>query len=941
MKHSGALRSSHLRLTLTAALLAWSAACVGKGSEVGPKLQDFAEESVQGVVCDPTGRPVSNARVTYNGKSTFTDGRGRYRFGDEFVKSGLVRVDARNTSTDAGGIFDAASVFVNFTGTFGVPSRPIFLPDFQGGASQQISVNQGQLLAGTLVDPATGAELVLDGAVATLPGSAATSATIRFVSIPAHAVSAALTVGGVLRAGALYYAIAPAELVFSTRPAVRVGSSIFGIADALAASKPVAPELDHLDATVGDWLLAGNASVAGGFLTSPDTAGGGIFALSVASTAPRRTIVTARAVDLKLDALEKAAFLSRDGRSILSDSNGLAGIQDVTAADANDQPITVPLFATAPPFFAQHAWRLDGKAGVPGAGQVTDFGDRPLATVLAGRVRVQPIYRGDTLPGAWVGVADADDCLFEDSTVATLAGGEFWDVPLGRFLANATAIVEDGKLIRSSRLSQLTREGSTTTIQLFPVATAKKGKPHTGFIVESALRERSRTPVFTSYRLLGIDGSVAQQGYTLSGIGRFQPVLPGDALTTVGRAFETPARGLFVGGVPIDRIRNTTYASSVSDSRTRRALLSDRVELLPRGFAVGALASGTVAGLTDPIGTPPVSGDYSVEVRTSSAGSLEQKIAVELGLEEDAGQRLPERVALPAFAQPGYSTLIPAGGASLAFVERDGAGDTAPITRLGIVASVDASKGESVTQNASLDLVPSSSVQAVLSGFDGDAAAVRASLVVATPTGQGISLGRQGNATFNAGTGAFSVACPSLADFRVAAIVRGTGTTANGSSYETAAIVISDEAAPAGFLTLPTVTAPPPGGGAPVVLTPTGAGIEWAPDADADETLLTVERTDLETQPDGEIVEQRASWRVRLPGSPGKFIFPSLPAQSKGVPVPVFFESGKRYTLTIEARRYRAGAYEKLLVAASPEIATASFLGIRSLARTVLEFAVQ
>src|SRR5258705_11315715 len=335
-----------MRLLVAFAALALALpCCVGSGSEVGPQLPDLPEGSVSGVVMTPAGEPVCGAQVNLGTRLTFTDSHGRFRFIGNDGGAGLLTVDGTltTTTTPPGAILDSLAISIAFAGGNALVTAPVILPDFRAAASATISVNQGAALAGVLVDPATGAQLDLAGAVATLPDATATSTTIRFVSVTPDSISKALTVGGVVRAGALYFAIAPAALTFTTSPTVRVTDATFGIAAAIAGGKTVTPELDALTAA-GTWALEGPATIGGGLLSSLAVETGGMHAISVACPTANRTIVTAQTTDRVFNLLPRVGGLCRDGRTSGSNGFGNLTIQDVCAADANDAPIAVPLF---------------------------------------------------------------------------------------------------------------------------------------------------------------------------------------------------------------------------------------------------------------------------------------------------------------------------------------------------------------------------------------------------------------------------------------------------------------------------------------------------------------------------------------------------------------------------------------------------------------------
>lgn len=936
-------------LVLALALAPAVPGCAGSGSEVGPELPDLPEGSLSGAVVDPTGAPVSDAEVTLLGRATFTDRRGRFRFEGNFGGAGLLRIDARRTTTNTAtpAILDALDLAISFPGGNAILDRAVALPSFTAGASASISVNQGAPLAGTLVDPATGAELVLTGAVATHPDAAATSATIRFASVPADAIPAALTVGGVVRAGALYFAIAPAELGFTTPPVVRVSDATFGIAAAIANAKTVTPELDRLVPGTGVWTLAGTAAVGGGFLSSPDVAGGGLHALSVESPPSRRTLATGRVIDRSLLALARAGVLARDGRAALADTAGGFAIPDVCAADADDAPLPVAVSIVAPAYYAQHALRRDVLPGSPGG--VTAFLDRPLATTPAGRARVLAVFKGVALPGARTGVASFQTGLADLQGISTVAGVEFWDVPIGQIQVAVIKVLSGVTVARGTGFTGLPAAGSTVDLIVFPLAGALPGLNQSGVVFAHAVRAASGAPLPASFGLVGVDPIAGQQGFSPSGFFAFSALLPGGVLSTVGRATEVPGIG-----TPADLIRRTAYSSILSASTSVRPRIALDLDLAPSGFDAAARWLGPATGLTDPAAQPPVSGAYTLEARAHASGTFEERIGVALGAEPEPGGSIPATAIAPTFANPSYETLAPAGAATIVVVERDATSALGPITKLGFAAAVDAPFGTTKTLPIALDVAPGLVGLASFDGFTGNPALVRARVVLGMGNDQGIDVGDQGAMAFVpvGSSHTLLVAVPptdplSLASGviqRVAAVVSDAGVTANGSTFARSAAMVIGDPGNGVFLAPPELAAPAPPPGQPIVVSPTGAGVSWTADPATDETVLRVVRAGVISKGSGQVVDERFEWEVTLPtmtpgAPPSSFVFPSLPPNSAGQAVPPFFQSGAVYTLTLEARRH--AAFDEKAKAAAADAVRPSFFRVRSSSRTETTIAVQ
>jgi hypothetical protein len=927
------------RLTLARAALAalapaLSFSCIKAGTDVGPKLPQVEDESSSGIVIDPKGNPVSNAIVTVDGDSTFTDQRGRFRFHHKSNLKKVVNVDARWTTSTAAvpGIFDRLAVSGHFDPLLGIFEQPVVMPDFAGGASATISINAGQTLSGTLVDPATGAELVLDGAIATLAGTSQTTATIRFASVPADAVTKALVIGGTPRAGVVYFAISPSNVNFTVSPVVRVTDATFHVADAVVAGKVLNPELDRLGIADGEWDVAGAAQIGGGFLSSGAVAGGGMFCLSVASASANRTVVTARLIDQELEPLRGAQSLARDGRAAMADESGLLAIPNVVAADANDQILDVHLMSVPPVFRAQAAVRDDVLPGKPGVGMTTDFQERPLPTIPAGRARILAIFEGEKRFGARVGIATATGAIFEDTQFATVLGTEFWDVPVGVFNAVAVDDFNNINSLRTASRSRIEVPGSTVDLTVFMQKSRVRPASHRGAIRELAVREMSLTPVFNSYHQAGLNGAANQAGFTFIGLSLFGNVLPGLAYSTVAQQNEAPGFG--IGG--IDKYRKTAYHTHLSQSAYRRNPVDVDIRRLPNGLDRAGASFGSILQLTNPLATPPAKGAYAVELRAQRTQTFDEALAIALTAQTEIAARLDRRGRRPSFDDPEYEIQVPVGVASLAVVERDAAtaeSDTGAIVRFGGVSGLQTFFGRRDERDIAVDIPVNQLFQTTVLGPSTPAAVA---LVYETAEGTGLSLGDQSAFTFAAGT--LNVTVPSSAQNRVGVVGFEQGTTANGSTYENFAAAVSNEPGGMAFLTIPVLTNPAPPPGQNILISPQTTGISWAADPDATETRIEVRRSSLAPDTTGKNIQSDSVWSARVPGSPGQFIFPTTPATAKNVAVPAFFESGATYTLTIESLRYLQ--YDERASAASPDSARPSFFAVRAVARTKVNIQV-
>ena len=912
--------------------------CVGKGSEVGPQLPDPPEQTAAGVVLDPQGNPISNAAVTMGSDTRFTDARGRFRFPTNPQGNVVLTVDARMTTNLAvpAGIFDQMTVSGTFApDTNGVFSGPIILPNFTLGASAAISVNQGAALAGTLVDPASGAELVLTGAVATIPGSTATSTTLRFVSFPADSASVPLDVQGVIRAGALYFAIAPAGIQFATPPTVRTSDATFGIAAAISHGKLVSPELDALDSS-GAWGLEGAAAVGGGSLSSAAVSRGGIHCLSIASPGSSQTIVTATIVDRNLDPLPRALSFARDGRASRADNQGLLAIPGVQAADADGVPIPVTLTSVAPIFRAQQAIRTDVLLGKPGVGLTTDFNDRPLATVPAGRVRVLCLYRGEAMSNARVGVANSLGGTYSAEALSNPNGVDFPDTPHGAYVVTTAQMLNATYSIRDGTSGSVGEPGVNQKKTLFMSQFKLKSPKQEGILKIQTFRAGSGAILHGAYGLLGIDPSVSQQNVTDGTTIQLSPVTQGLALTTAARQFEVPGVG-----TSVDAFLRVGFVTQLSDTSLRRPALTCDLDLMPKGFDPAGDARGAASGLTDPGAVPPVNGNYSVEVRARRKATFEDRIAVALGGQKEPLVFLPDTARAPTFADPNYETLVPAGTAAVALVERDTTNPGSklgPIRNVGFAAEVAAGFGQIVTQDIALG--PSAATAFATSVSGAVPALFQVGLVLQLADDSGLDLGDQGSFTYVSGTGALQVDVPAGLGTGVAAIATATGTTANQSNYFTAAASVLAEGTPALFLTIPELAAPPPAPGDFIVLSPTGAGISWADDPLANETVLRVTRSAIKIGSDGKKTDAIYTWTLTLPTPVSfPFKFPETPPNINEKPVPSFFEAGAVYDLVIETRRYLD--YDQRTAATSSDIVPPSFFQLRSVATTQVQFKVQ
>lgn len=914
---------------LAAALLT---GCVKSGSETGPALPELGFGSATGVVIDPAGRPVSNAYVTVDGELKFTDSQGRFRFNGAKQQPKIVEVDARRTASTGNttGIYDRIVVEGSFLESPGVFAHPVVMPDFSQGASANIAVNTGAALAGTLTDPATGAELLLTGAVATIPGSTATAATIRFVTFPADRTPKPLDVQGVARAGALYFAIAPADLEFTVPPVVRVGDAIHGIAAALGNAKAVNPELDVLDPTTGRWALAGSAAVGGGFLSSGAVADGGIYCISTASPFTRRTIITARVLDQNLEPLRGALAFSRDGRSSVADKDGLLAIPDVPAADADDAVLPVSLSILPAPFLYQQALRKDTIPGKPGAGQITDFEDRPVPTLPAGRIRVLPLFEGQPAVNSRIGASGAFQSVFDASHISTKKGTEFWDVPVGPFILTAVREFDENLILRIAQRRSVPTAGATVDINMYLRRTRLQSFEQKGNVRSLALRGMSLTPVFNSFHMVGVDGESNQNGFSPGGLAGFGKQLPGPVLSTAGQEVEVPA----LGSDGIDLYRRRVFHSQRSTGLFRRSIIEASIDRMPPGgFDRACGVFGNASGLTNPAVVAPLNGHYAVEVRTTRFATFEERVGVALGAKREVEANIPSFAAKrPEFTNANYEGLAPIGRATVALVERDAVSPDAvagPITRFGFVTNVETDFG----RRLELDINVSSAATLPLpTTVQGGIDPQTVSVVFEPSGGPGIDLGRQ-EFTFNGGTKALAANVPAAAQ-RSALIAGASFNAANGSLVTANAAAVTGEGNMR-FLTPPVIAAPAPLPGEKIQINPTVNGISWAADPETHETLLTLTRRGTGPQSDGKVIKIDNVWTVRLPGSPSNFVFPQTPVSAKNVPVPVFFESGAVYTLTIEVRRYLD--YDERTAATSPEAAQSYLFAARAVSRATVD----
>lgn len=915
------------------ALLFCITACIKSGTDQGPKLPQLPEATAKGIVMDTDGNPVSNAYITVDSITTFTDQRGRFRLDNKPAQPKIVHVDARLTSVSApgGGILDTLNVAGSFDAVNGVFERPIVMPNFAKGVSASISVNNGAILSGTLTDPSTGVQLVLDGAIATIPGTSATQATLRFVSIPPEAVTAALRVVGQERAGIAYFAISPSNLQFTSAPVARIADTTFGVAAAISASKAVSPELDYLDPSAGTWTVNGAATISGGFVRSSLVQDGGIYCLSVALPAQRRTIVTARLLDQNLEPLTSAIALARDGRASITDNNGLLAIPDVTAADANDTPFLVNLQMFSTPYLTQHAMRADLITPQVGPGLTTDFSDRPIATVPAGRVRVLPVFEGEKRANARVGAASMFGGRFEDSQFATKQGAEFWDVPVGYYEVTAVDDFNDANALRAAARGNVKIAGGSADIQLFMQRSRLRTPKQRGRVREVAVRSTSLTPVFNSFHMLGLNGSNNQLGFSPYGVGGFGRALPGQVLTTAAQEVSASA----FGTSGLDLYRRRAFHSQLTEASLRRSPVSAFLNYLPKGYDRASAFFGNVTQNTDPNAVVPVNGAYATEVRARHTASFEKRLSVVMGAEQEPGASLAQVARRPSTQDAAFEVLAPVGHATIALVERDAANAEANIgniTKVGFLSEEASFFAERKQRDVALALASNTTISTTLAGA---LAPQGISLVLEDSAGRGIDIGAQSDFTYNGGNGALQVRVPSGAGGRVAIVATASGATANGSSFEAAAANVTGETAPFQFLTIPELNAPAPPVGEKIQIAPTTTGISWSADPAASEIVIQLARVATQTESDGKIVKQDSEWSVRLPGTETNFIFPTTPSSHKNVPVPVFFESGATYLLTIEARQYLQ--YEERVAGTSPDAGTAGYFRVRAVSRTSVE----
>ncbi len=428
------------------AAAAFAAACTGSGSDVGPALDNLPSASHKVLVLDDAGRGASAARVVIGNATAVTGRAGRGDLLANPTGRQLVRVDAINATAVAGDRLASLAFAAAIPGQD--LSYAVFLPDTGSSATQAVATGVA-LAATTLDDTATsGARLLLgNGTVVAATGATAT-----------------------LRLGALQRPHLPGELPAATS-GVRLWTRAIFVEPATATFAPAATlelpddlglpgattaEVFHLDAT-GEWTqVATNATAAGGRLSAPGIAAGGLYACcaTIAATAT----VSGRVLDLQ-DRAVAEALVRVDAVATRTDSGGrFQAVVAAELADGSARTVDVEVRGGA-------LWLPTGGAVVSpalGNGAIVDLGDVRLDSLPAGNLRLQAVTAGraealrriayssnegtvaaaaftdargqctfEDLPAGWFGVLNGRPIdrfeVFLSESIGLFGGGRRWD----------------------------------------------------------------------------------------------------------------------------------------------------------------------------------------------------------------------------------------------------------------------------------------------------------------------------------------------------------------------------------------------------------------------------------------------------------------------------------------------------------------------------------
>jgi hypothetical protein len=901
------------RATFLPALLGL-VSCTGSGSDVGPGFASVPATVLGGWVFAPNGNPVSSALVTVVGdpKSSASDPAGRFRLEGSPAGPQVLEVDGRRggaVGTGSLGRLRVATTVVSGRQDLGAP---IVLPDLDAGASRVVALGSlageadldalgpGGSTYSLVLDPADGLHPAASVAFAdpsAHPGE--TTVRLTIVSFPPGGLPLAANAPGIERT-ILAFVVDPPDVVFSPGASLRL-PNVAGLPTGTALP------LRRLDFDGGTWevALAGGTVAPGG--TSVEVwngvSEGGPYA--GIESAPAQTFA-GRILDASGQPVEGAAVVAGDG------SSGVTLEDGTFAFPGSEVPPDGPSVAVVPPSHFTAARSVASLA--PGAAAV--FGDLLLRTRAGGVARALVVFRGRALAGVRLGLGSASanfgvTCLSDEQGRCEVLGA-----PPGRYFASL-AFRDEDHVLRASRPFSVAAGGGAAGARVFPAKTRFKARPLQGQIAVTVLREDSLAPIEDAFVMVGNDPTVGARIARTNAFGRAVLRKAGKltATVTAGAVWTTREGDLPVGpmGGPVAERRLTVFRTVAGVDAAQMVLLLPALSPSTFSFGRSGRIEGSASGLTDPSVTPPSnpSGTYAVSLRTHGPGKEEDfwDVLGEGSLDDEIVPSGDDDVGYPGGGgspDTAFAVGAPEGTSTLVGVERDSSDPLAgPMTRCGFRTAVPVQAGRAASADLPFDLVPSEAFAFSAPGLDPTSLpSLRATFAALVPgAGGAAALVRFGDATaggiFDPSTGLGSILLPPNAGALAGAsrLLRLDVSATVGAFVGAQTAYVRGTTAEGFFPAVPVASVPTAGG---ADFDPTGIGVAWIPPVGTRVQRLTVRRTELATE--GALdVERGFAWDVFLQGGASTFVFPPLPAEVEGEPVPPFFATGATHELRLEA----------------------------------------
>ncbi|MBK9384313.1 MAG: hypothetical protein IPN34_05760 [Planctomycetes bacterium] len=887
----GRQRRSGARWSAFGALLAliFLASCEGSGSDVGPRFEDADRRILVGTVLDRRGEPLRAVRVQIGTAVGATDASGRFRVVGPPRGKAVLSVDGElATAPDGRFGFGALAQELDFAGSRDEIDRSFVLPARLESATAELPLATPLAPGTELVDPLTGARLLLGGATLRWSGGGAAPAQVElgFATLEPDDALAPPTGAEVLQNGAAAW-IGP--------PGVALEGAVLLLPDPLrfdAAAEPLrALGLRSVD---GLFEELGPASLeAGSVRFAPTRCETGLL-YAVRALAPAQTTAIEGQV-LDPDGSQVGlATLNVGARDAKAKSNGSFSATSIPAVDGTGAPLALELRLEAPQGWSSAGARI-GFTAQPGA--TIDLGDLELDSTRVADFRGLVVRRGLEDVGRRV-------------TIGNLRSGKrsawsdeegkvsIFDLPTGSrtgFDAHLRERVNENKTFADARFFSVSSSSGYRESRLFLDEQSLQRTRLQGSALFQVYVRGTVAPIERAYCMIGLDGEKKGRRRSSSdgGTASFSNAGNGFGIYTAG--LQTDARSQ--DGVH-DRLLVISYHTYYGvDSRRAQMQIATAIDPgeRPRGAPYGVVRAD-VLGLTDPLATPPSNLAYSARGRAQRRATRGEIAAELFQLEVDEPIAANDRPALldrASFADPELVLSLPLEPAYAFAVERDGdAAGRGPITKVGLIGTLEVEGGAAVSRAIAMQPGVPAARTLVLNDCDPVVLSIGPRVQFGWELGDddAVLVGSVDDAVWDPLARRLDLA-PPLAPppFAGEAFVhvRFDGVDAGGSIEQQAVV-------PAGVGTLgfdlvivPRLVAPAPGG----ELDPE-VGLSFTADPRSNATRVILRRETI-VKVDGERFLARFEWVVDIAPGVQEIVFPTLPQVNVGGrPVPQFFSPG-------------------------------------------------